>query len=254
MASRPPMFPSPTKRIPKISVLEKPAPVRKPNPLREMTRKLLGPAAAHLRVPLWLLEVILVLVLGGAVGGTFLAAQGTGYTLVDSIIPLHEVRLEVTQVVDLDISTYLDLETKLTQMGFTPLIKITVPEIPSPNLFSVYLKADTNSYGIILKVPGSNTPRLSYVSFLSSNMWLSTNGWAAQKKEMDKLFSQSFPGMAPDALWKQHLAKINQFMQSGVGLQRASDYRFLSALSDHLRWFISIRNIPPFKAQFEDWF
>jgi hypothetical protein len=254
IAARPPMFPSTTKRIPKISALEKPVPVRKPNPIRSMTRKFLGPAAGHLRVPLWLLELFIILLLAAAVTGSYWVAKGTGYQLVDTVVPLHVVRLEVTQVVELDITAYLDLESKLTKMGFSPLIKVSVLEIPSPNLFSVYLKPDSNSYGVILKVPGSNAPRLSFLSFLSNEMWLSTNGWAAQKQEMEKLSSQSFPGLAPEALWKQHLGRMNRYMQSGVGLQRANQYRFLSALSDHLRWVFATREIQPFKAQFEDWF
>ncbi len=254
IAARPPMFPATSKRIPKISALEKPVPARKPNPLRAMTRQFLGPAASHLRVPLWLLELFMVLLLTTAVVGSYWAAKGTGYKLVDSVTPLHMVRMEVTQMVELDITAYLELESKLAKLGFNPLIKVGVIEIPSPNLFSVYLKPDTNSYGVILKVPGSNTPRISFLSFLSNEMWLSTNGWASQNQELEKISSQSFPGLAPEALWKQHLTRMNHYMQAGVGLQRANAYRFLSALSDHLRWFIEIREIQPFKARFEDWF
>jgi len=206
----------------------------------KVPKKFLVPAAAGLAL---LLGVVI-----------WMAFQKPAYRLVDSLIPLHMVRIDVNQVIELDITAYMDFETKLQGLGFTPMLKITVPEIPSPNLFSVYGARDGKSYAVIVKAPGSISPKLSFVSCLSRGTWVSTNGWNSHNQEMDQVSSDSDPTLGTAALWNRHQGRVQQLAQDQISFQPTNENRFLAAFSDHIRWYLTQKKIQGYKAQLEDWF
>jgi hypothetical protein len=176
---------------------------------------------------------------------------------VDRLEALRPARTDVRQIVELDITAFIDIESKIKQLGFTPLVQLSVPEIPAPNLFAVYTDSGNQkykSYAVILKVPGSNMPRLSFVNVLSNGTWLSTNGWASKNQELEKLSSESAPGEDPVALWAHHQKRVDQAVQTGVAVTGVNERRFMCALSDHLRWYMAFKDIPAYKALFEEWF
>jgi hypothetical protein len=250
-AIKPPIAPAkvPAARMAKLTQLPTgPSQVTK---ARSFVAPWLLPIAQKTKIPVLVLELLLVLVPLGVATGLFFFFQKPSYQLVDRIEALRPTRTEVGEVVELDITAYLDLEGKIKQMGFTPLTRLSVPEIPAPNLFSVYLNPASKTYGIILKVPGSNMPLLSFVNILQDGTWLSTNGWPSKDQELEKLSSESAPKEEPAALWARHQKRLDQ---TEVGVANANDWRFICALSDHLRWFMALRGIPPYKAAFADWF
>ena len=83
---------------------------------------------------------------------------------------------------------------------------------------------------------------------------MSTNAWSAKEQDLEKLSSESAPQEDPHALWDHHRKRLEQCKQSGLGVPNANEWRFLSSLSDHLRWYLALKGIPAYKAAFEDWF
>jgi hypothetical protein len=247
-----PLFPArPVAIPPPVSKSGRPSDERKGG---AFLRRLLEPVAAKTRVPVLAWEILMVLAILGGLAAAVLSFQKPAYQLTENLPALRPARIEVGQVVELDITSYLDLEGKIRQIGFVPLTRLSVPEIPSPNFFSVYLNPASKTYGILLKVPGSNTPRLSFVNILSNGTWLSTNGWASKDQELEKLNSESGVKEEPAALWAHHQKRLDQAVQSGLSVPSANEWRFICALSDHLRWFMAHQDIPAYKAAFEDWF
>jgi hypothetical protein len=216
--------------------------------------RMLKPLAEKTKVPVIAWEVLVVLMVLGVAAAIGMKLRTPSYQLVDSLTPIHPIRMEVGEVPELDITAYLDIENKLKSMGFAQLTKVQIPEIPTSNLFSVYLNPSDKAYGIILKVPGSNAPRLSFVNVLSNGVWMSTNAWSAKDQELEKLSSESAPKEDPSVLWAHHRKRLEQSKQAGLGVPNANEWRFLSSLSDHLRWYLALKGIPAYKAAFEDWF
>ena len=217
----------------------------------------LQPLADISKIPVKIWEILVVLVFLGLVAGVAALFHKPAYQLVDRLEALRPARTDVRQIVELDITAFIDIESKIKQLGFTPLVQLSVPEIPAPNLFAVYTDSGNQkykSYAVILKVPGSNMPRLSFVNVLSNGTWLSTNGWASKNQELEKLSSESAPGEDPAALWAHHQKRVDQAVQTGVTVTGVNERRFMCALSDHLRWYMAVKDIPAYKALFEEWF
>jgi hypothetical protein len=220
-------------------------------------RRKLQPLADISKIPVKIWEILTVLVFVGLLAGVVMFFHKPTYQLVDRLEALSPARTDVRQIVELDITAFIDIESKIKQLGFAPLIQLSVPEIPAPNLFAVYTDSGNQkykSYAVILKVPGSNMPRLSFVNVLSNGTWLSTNGWASKDQELDKLSSESTPGQDPVALWAHHQKRVDQAIQTGVTVSSVNERRFICALCDHLRWYMELKDIPAYKALFENWF
>lgn len=205
-------------------------------------------------VPMWAWTLLLVLIALGIAGTLAKSFIKPPVQLTDSLPALHPTRTDVKEVVGLDITSYLDLDGKVKQLGFGPLVGLSVPEIPSPNFLSVYVNTVTKTYAVLVMRPGLNKVSLSFVNTLSTGTWLSTNGWDVKGGSLEKLDSESAPQAPPAALWALHQKRLEKALQGGVESTNANQWRFLCALTDHLRWFMSFKDIPAYKAAFEDWF
>jgi hypothetical protein len=216
--------------------------------------QMLEPLARKAKVPVAAFIALGALLVLGIGFYLFTFFQGSSYKLEERLIALHPVRTEVGEVVELDITAFIDIEGKLKQLGFNPLVKLSVSEIPAPNFFAVYLNPSAKTYGIILKRPGSIAPNLSFVSVMTTGLWLSTNAWDSKNKDLEKLSSESAPKEDVAALWARHQKRLEAEVQSGLSSANPSEWRFICALSDHLRWFMALKDIPVYKATFEEWF
>jgi len=242
---------------PKVSA-NLPIPPMKAKPTKEkkpsVLVKALAPLAAKAKVPVWVLGAAAAALVVGLVALLFFTFQKPAYQLADQVVALRPTRAEVREVVEMDITAFIDIEAKVQQLGFAPLTRLAVPEIPAPNFFSVYMNPQNKTYAIILKLPGVITPKLSFVNTMTTGTWLSTNGWETQSPAMDKLDSESAPNDDPNALWARHQRHLEGATQAGQNPSLTSEWRFVSALCDHLRWYMDMKGIPAYKAAFADWF
>jgi hypothetical protein len=261
-----PMAPLPDTEAWKSTLTKPPAvsrpyvpPLPKEDELKKASflQRKLKPLAEISKIPVWVWETLLAVVLLGGLTIVAMLFHKPSYQLIDHLEALCPIRTDVKQIVELDITAFIDIEGKVKQMGFAPLVQLSVSEIPAPNLFAVYSDPghpQNKTYAIILKVPGSNMPRLSFVNILSNGTWLSTNGWASKTQELEKLSSESAPNEDPAALWVHHQRRLEQALQTGVTASSVSERRFICALSDHLRWYMALKDIPAYKADFSSWF
>ncbi len=174
--------------------------------------------------------------------------------LADTVTPLHMVQVTSSQISELDVTAYTELQGKLQAMGFAPVIQMTVPQLPSPNFFDVGMKEDAGVYGEILKMPGKIAPVLSFVTVFTNNIWLSTNGWTGTNQDTDDSSSQFYPNDTPDQLYVQHVQRVEKLKQEkGWQAQPLGESRYLADLSDHVRWFLDKKNLQPYQADFALW-
>ena len=216
---------------------------------------MLTPLAQRLKIPTYVLLILMGLFLVGCAVGLKILASPASIQLISSIPPIHIIQVTSSQINEMDITTYMELQSRLKNLGFTPLIQMTVPQLPSPNFFDVGMKPEAGTYCEILKVPGQITPQLSFVTVFSNGVWYSTNAWRGNNKELDYLISEYYPNSSPDQLYIQHIQGIAQYKQQRDWQlpQVLNLNRYMAALSDHLRWYLVTYNVQSFKAEFNLW-
>jgi hypothetical protein len=212
------------------------------------------PVAYRLKIPTILVPIFILILLAGAAVGLLSLSGGPSVKVLSRVQSLHFVQVNSAQISEMDITAYSDILNQLKTMGFNPILQATVPQLPSSNFIDVYSKEDTGTYAEILKVPGQITPHLSFVTVFSNGIWYSTNGWASQGVTGDYLVSESFPGTTPDQLYVHHIQGLEK-LKADKGWQVAGmgENRYMSALSDHLRWFIDKNNLQAYQADFALW-
>ncbi|HTA76576.1 MAG TPA: hypothetical protein VK791_05415 [bacterium] len=211
--------------------------------------------AARFKIPGYLLAAIVFVVL---VGGLTLVSQLTGgasVVVVDTVTPIHIIQMEVAQISDMDITAFSDLQNHLGALGFNQSLQMTVPQLPSPNFFDVGLKPEEGTYSEILRMPNQIGPRVSFVTVFTNGVWYSTNGWAGNPQQLDYLVSEFLPDHTPEELYNEHLQGVQKLLNINPDwqVQKAGLNRYMAALTDHVRWFLSLKNILPYQADFAAW-
>jgi hypothetical protein len=160
----------------------------------------------------------------------------------------------VAQVPDIDITAFSDLQNHLGALGFTQVLQMTVPQLPSSNFFDVGIKEDENTYSEILKMPNQIGPRISFVTVFTNGVWYSTNGWTGTNQQLDYLVSEFYPDQTPEQLYAQHQQGVQKLKTTNDWeVQKASLNRYMAALTDHIRWFLTFKHILPYQADFPSW-
>lgn len=196
----------------------------------------------------------MALIAGGLVGLGALLKPPASAIVVDSIQPIHMVQVNSSQISDMDITAYTDIQNQLVSMGFQSILQMTIPQLPSTNFFDVSMKQDAGTYSEILKLPGQITPRLSFITVFTNGVWFSTNGWPGTGQTMEYLVSEYYPGDTPDQLYVQHMQTLEQLKEKKEWqVQNMSENRYMAAISDHLRWFLNKNDLAPEKADFSMW-
>ncbi len=215
---------------------------------------LLDPLAKKLKVPTYVfLGGIVFVLLGLMIWGLTLIGQPS-VSIAASIAPIHIVQVDASQVSEMDITTFSDLQNQLRSMGFSSMIQMTVPQLPSPNFFDVHFKSDVGTYAEILKMPGQIAPHLSFVTVFTNGVWYSTNAWEGKDQELDYLVSAFYPSDTPDQLYTQHIQNVEKIKQDkDWQVQTVSFNRYLAALSDHVRWYLNLKDIAGYQADFASW-
>jgi hypothetical protein len=260
-----PFTPSPVSSIPLPVVLEEleaPKPKNKVFSLAKIWVKYLfrksyemfDPLARKLRVPTYVFLGAGFLLLALVVLGIGSLLNRPTVALADTIQPIHIVQVSSSQISEMDITAYTDLQSQLQKMGFTPVIQMTIPQLPSPNFFDVGLKDDAGTYSEILKMPGQISPHLSFVSVFSNGVWFSTNAWPGDNQSLDYLVSEFYPADTPDQLFVQHAQTLEKLKQEkGWQVQAMGENRYMAAISDHLRWFLNKKDLQGYQADFKMW-
>ncbi|HEY5037805.1 MAG TPA: hypothetical protein VIJ93_01890 [bacterium] len=216
--------------------------------------QMFDPLAKKLRVPTYVFLGILLLVGVGIVAEVGAVLNQPSIALVESIQPIHFVRVNSAQISEMDVTTYADLQNQVQTLGFTPLIQMTIPQVPSPNFFEVGLKGDAGTYSELIKMPGQITPHLSFVTYFNNGVMFSTNAWSGENQQMDYLISEFYPSETPNQLYVQHIQEVDKLKkEKDWQVQAMDEKRYLAALSDHLRWFLAKKDIPGYKADFNLW-
>ncbi|HTC22210.1 MAG TPA: hypothetical protein VK859_15235, partial [bacterium] len=216
--------------------------------------EMFDPLAKKLRVPTYVFLGLIALLIVGAVIGAGAVLNKPSVALADTIQPIHLVQVNSSQVSEMDITAYTDIATQIQTMGFTPVIQMTVPQLPSPNFFDVGMKEDSGTYSEILKMPGQIAPHLSFVSVFSNGVWFSTNAWQGDNQTMDYLVSEYYPGDTPDQLYVQHIQTLEKLKQDKEWqVQTMGENRYMAALSDHLRWYLNKKDLQAYQADFKLW-
>ncbi len=212
------------------------------------------PTAKKLKLPTYVFLILLAAVSAALLTGIITLIHRPSVALADTIPPIHIVQVNAGQIGEMDVTTYSDLQGQIQKMGFTSILQMTIPQLPSPNFFDVSMKEDIGTYAEILKTPGQITPHLSFVTVFTNGTWLSTNGWDGTAQETDEHISGFYPGDSPDQLYVKHVAAVDK-MKQGRDLQTQimSENRYMAALSDHLRTFLVKKDIPAYKADFALW-
>jgi hypothetical protein len=216
--------------------------------------EMFDPLAQKLKVPTYVFLGLIAILIVGAFIGVGAMLNKPSVALADTIQPIHMIQVNSTQVSEMDITAYTELQTQLQTTGFTPVIQMTVPQLPSPNFFDVGMKEDAGTYSEILKMPGQIAPHLSFVSVFSNGVWFSTNAWDGDNQTMDYLVSEYYPNDTPDQLYVQHIQSLEKLKQDkGWQVQTMGENRYMAALSDHLRWFLNKKDIQGYQADFKLW-
>ncbi len=109
--------------------------------------------------------------------------------MADTVPSIHMVQVNSGQISEMDVTTYTDLQNQVQTMGFTPLMQMTVPQLPSPNFFDVGMKENIGTYSEILKKTGTITPHLSFVTVFT-NGDLVFHERMGRKEPTDGIFDQ----------------------------------------------------------------
>ncbi len=217
--------------------------------------KTLGRASRALRLPIPVLAGLAALLVVLLLSAPFLLlARRPAVKTVEAVLPVHVVKVQVSQVGELDIATYLELESKLQAMGFFPLIQMTAPQAPSPNFIAAFVKESVGVYAHLMKLPGSMAPRVAFVTVFNNGIWCSTNGFAGKDTQAEFLMNTHHPQDPVDALYVKHMQKIAQIgKREGWVPARMSESRYIAAFTDHFRWYLTWKKIPGYRAAFGDW-
>lgn len=263
--SLPPLTPVPTNSptamadIPPIPV--KTQGVKKPSVVKIWVKyffrrslEIFEPLSAKTKVPAFVFPLLILVLLGGGVFGLLSITGRPSVRVVTVIQPIHFVQVNASQISDMDITSYTDIQNQLKTMGFNSILQATIPQLPSSNFFDVYSKDDSGTYAEILKMPGQITPHLSFVTVFSNGVWYSSNAWASKGTTGDYLVSESFPNSTPDQLYVQHIQGLEKLKQDkDWQVSAMGENRYMAALSDHLRWFIDKNNLQAYQADFVLW-
>jgi hypothetical protein len=216
--------------------------------------EMFDPLAKKMHVPTYVFLVLLASLISAAVIGLGALLNRPSVAMAETIPAIHIIKVNASQVSEMDVTTYTDLQNQLQGMGFTPLIQMTIPQIPSPNFFDVGIKDNIGIYSEILKMPGQITPHLSFVTVFTNGVWFSTNGWQGDNQTMEYLVSQYFPTATPDQLYVKHVQALEKLKQEkDWQVSGMNENRYMAALSDHLRWFLVKKDIQGYKADFAMW-
>ncbi len=211
--------------------------------------------AARFKIPGYLLAAIVFVALAGVLTLVSQLGGSSSVVLVDSVTPIHIIPMEVAQISDMDITAFSDLQNHLGALGFNQSLQMTVPQLPSPNFFDMGLKQEEGTYSEILRIPNQIGPRVSYVTLFTNGVWYSTNGWAGNPQQLDYLISEFLPDHTPEELYNEHLQGVQKILNTNPDwqVQKATLNRYMAGLSDHIRWFLSLKNILPYQADFAAW-
>ena len=216
--------------------------------------EMFDPLAKKLHVPTYVFLVLLASLITAAVIGLGAFLNRPSVTMAETIPAIHIIKVNAGQVSEMDVTTYTDYQNQLQGMGFTPLIQMTVPQLPSPNYFDVGIKDNIGIYSEILKMPGQITPHLSFVTVFTNGVWFSTNGWPGDNQTMEYLISAYYPKDTPDQLYVKHVQALEKIKQEKYWqVSGMNENRYMAALSDHLRWFLVKKDIQGYKADFAMW-
>ncbi len=216
--------------------------------------EMFDPLAQKIHVPTYAFLAILATLLGALVFGAGVLLNRPSVVIVETIPQIHFIRVNSNQISEMDVTTYGEFQNQIQTMGFTPLIQMTVPQLPSPNFFDVGIKDNIGTYSEILKMKGSITPQLSFVTVFTNGIWFSTNGWEGDSHEMDYLMSRFYPKETPDQLYVKHVQAVEKLKQdNGWQVQSMNENRYMAALSDHLRWFLTKKGMQGYNANFGMW-
>jgi hypothetical protein len=216
--------------------------------------EMFDPLAKKLHVPTYVFLILLAGLITAAVIGLGTILNRPSVAMAETIPAIHIIKVNSSQVSEMDVTTYTDLQNQVQGMGFTPLIQMTVPQLPSPNFFDVGIKDDIGIYSEILKMPGQITPHLSFVTVFTNGVWFSTNGWQGDNQTMEYLVSEFYPTATPDQLYVKHVQALEKLKQEkDWQVSGMNENRYVAALSDHLRWFLVKKDIQGYKADFNLW-
>ena len=72
---------------------------------------------------------------------------------------------------------------------------------------------------------------------------------------MEMLLSEFYPDQTPQQLYKLHLEGVKKLLVDNPDwrVQKVNSKRYMAALSDHLRWFLEVKKIPSYQAEFATW-
>lgn len=216
--------------------------------------EMFDPVAQKLKIPTYVFLILMAGLISGLLVGLVAFLNRPSVTLAETIPAIHIVKVNAGQVSEMDVTTYADLQNQLQQMGFTPLLQMTVPQIPSPNFFDVGIKEDISTYSEILKFPGQITPHVSFVTVFANGVWFSTNGWPGDNQNKTYQISEFYPNIPPDQLYIKHVQAVEKLKQEkDWQAANMNENRYMVALSDNLRWFLVKKDIPAYQADFKLW-
>ncbi len=212
-------------------------------------------AIAHkLKVAAYLVAVFLLLILAGTVFWITKKVAPPPVEIVEKVPLIQIVPIQTSQAGDMDITAFADLQNQLGPLNFNQLIQMTVPQIPTPNFFDVGMKSEVSMYSEILKMPDQVAPHLAFVTVFTNGVWYSTNGWTGTEQSLENLVSEFYPSATAEQLYNQHAQGVEKLVkEKGWEPQKTSLNRYMAALSDHLRWYITLKNIPAYQADFSSW-
>lgn len=216
--------------------------------------ELFDPLAKKLKLPTYVVIGLIVAMGVGAVVGLGAVLNQPTVPLVDSIQPLHLIQVNSSQVSEMDITAYTDVQTQVQTMGFQSLLQMTVPQLPSPNFFDVGMKSEAGVYSEIIKFPGQLAPKLSFITVFTNGVWFSTNGWDGTGRNSATVVSEYYASDTPDQLYVQHMQTLEKLKQdNGWDVQNMTENRYMAAFSDRVRSFLDKKSIPAYQADFNLW-
>jgi hypothetical protein len=131
---------------------------------------------------------------------------------------------------------------------------MTVPQLPGPNFFDVYMRQDAGTYGEIIKVADQTAPTLSFITVFTNGVWFSTNGFKGTNQQLDFLVSSFDPGASTDQLYAQHQQDLNKIRQENSwDIEEMSQNRYMAAFSDEVREYLYKKGLQAYQADLASW-
>jgi hypothetical protein len=219
-------------------------------PFWEKTQGLSG----RLKVPVHLIAGLFLLLVVGIVIWLAGKMAPPPVETVQTVPIIQVVPIPSSQVSDLDVTAFADLQDQLGPLNFSQITQMTVPQLPTPNFFDVGIKPEASMYCEVLKMPDQVAPHLSFITVFTNGIWYSTNGWTGNDQRLEYLVSEFLPTASAKQLYDQHAQGVEELRKkNGWQPQSVSLNRYIAALSDHLRWYITSQNIPAYQADFNSW-